>query len=129
MTVMTVPGISLEGANRTFVCVRQCGSSQEAGGGKPGMPVMTDPAISLEGGSGANEQGFTENTGEGNKAGISGEDRRRELISLSAQDERKARKLARREIFKKWEVVRQCSDIIEEGDWLAGIDNEFMKKY
>ena len=107
MTVLTVPGISLEGADRTFVCVRQCGSSQEA------VTVMTDPGISFEGGGGANEQGFTENTGEGNKLGISGEGRIRELISLSAQDERKARKLARREIFKKWEVVRQCSDILE----------------
>ena len=59
------------------------------------MTVMTDPGISLEGGGGGNEQGFTENTGESNKAGIYGEDRIGELISLSAHDDRKARKLAR----------------------------------
>ena len=108
MTAMTIPGISLEGADRRLpgpplvggpVSVRQCGSSQEAEGGKPGMNVMTDPGISLECGSGGNVQGSTEHTGEGYKAGISSEDRIGELISLSAQDERKARKLARREIF------------------------------
>ena len=69
----------------------------------------------------------------GTTAGITSGGWGMETIRLSTEDENKIFKLAKREMFKKWEVLRLCSAILEEQDgrweWLGRRDFEFVNGY